>query len=130
MQNGVRIRQEIEFTVGNFEAARRFLEALGYQVSMMYEKFRTSYVLDDLHIVLDELPYGSFVEIEGPEADAIQKMSARLGLDWSKSVPESYTMLFERLRSTLGFEFQDLSFTNFVGIKINAEVLQLYPADS
>ena len=37
-EQGVRIRQEIEFTVGDFDAARLFLEALGFQVSMIYEK--------------------------------------------------------------------------------------------
>jgi predicted adenylyl cyclase CyaB len=30
--DGIRLRQEIEFTVGDFRSARTFLEALGYKV--------------------------------------------------------------------------------------------------
>ena len=55
-RDGVRVRQEIEFVVEDFETARAFLEALGYRVSMLYEKFRTVYDIDDVHVTLDELP--------------------------------------------------------------------------
>ena len=61
----IAVRKEIEFQVSDFEAARSFLEALGYQVIVHYEKFRTTYSLDDVEIMLDEMPYGTFVEIEG-----------------------------------------------------------------
>src|SRR3990172_1232689 len=63
---GVRARRELEFTVSDFEAARALLEALGYQVSLMYEKYRTTYDLDGVYVTLDEMPYGDFAEIEGP----------------------------------------------------------------
>ena len=34
-QDGIRLRREIEFTVSDFDSAREFLEALGYQVRMV-----------------------------------------------------------------------------------------------
>ena len=37
--DGVYHRKEIEFAVSDFDAAQTLLEALGYQVSMVYEKF-------------------------------------------------------------------------------------------
>ena len=44
-EGGILSRQEIEFVVGDFESAKQFLEALGYEVVVFYEKFRTTYEL-------------------------------------------------------------------------------------
>src|SRR5512133_854710 len=37
----VSMRKEIELVVDNFQAAKDLLEALGYQVAVLYEKYRT-----------------------------------------------------------------------------------------
>jgi adenylate cyclase class 2 len=94
----VSVRQEIEVEVSDFEAARRLLEALGYRVSTMYEKYRTTYRLMDAHVVLDEMPFGNFVEIEGENAEKIHAIASVLGLRWEARVAESYLGLFERVR--------------------------------
>ena len=44
-EQGVLSREEIEFEVEDFEKAKRFLEALGYQKLVYYEKYRTTYAL-------------------------------------------------------------------------------------
>jgi adenylate cyclase class 2 len=126
---GVRSRREIEFSVGDFSEARSFLEALGYQVSLMYEKFRATYELDGVEVTLDEMPYGTFAELEGPDAASIQTLAGKLGVQWEARIVESYTFLFERLRGVLGFTFRDLSFENFAGIEVTPEALQVRPAD-
>ncbi|HEY9529653.1 MAG TPA: class IV adenylate cyclase, partial [Anaerolineales bacterium] len=64
-EQGVLSREEIEFGVDDYEKAKRFLEALGYQKLVYYEKYRTTYESNEALIMLDELPYGTFVEIEG-----------------------------------------------------------------
>jgi adenylate cyclase class 2 len=128
-QQGVRVRTEIEFIVEDFGKARRFLEVLGYQVALMYEKYRTTYRLDGVEILLDELPYGDFVEIEGSNPQVIRNINDRLGLDWEKRSPESYIVLFEALKSRRGFSFRDLSFENFASLKITLADLDLHPAD-
>jgi len=125
-----RLRQEIEFSVSDFAAARAFLEALGYQVVMIYEKYRCVYDFRDMHIALDELPYGYFVEIEGQTVEEIRQISQLVKLDWEKSVPESYTMLFERLRVHQKLAFRDLVFDNFRDLEILPEFLHVEPADS
>src|SRR5512138_679172 len=61
-------RAEIEFEASSFDNARALLEALGYRVSVMYEKYRTTYELGGCEVTLDELPYADFAEIEGPGA--------------------------------------------------------------
>lgn len=129
-QGGVRVRQEIEFLVSDLEAALHLFSALGYQVAMMYEKYRRVYDLDDVHITLDEMPFGNFVEIEGSQPESILAASQRLGLDWEKRILDSYTTLFDQLRQALGFQFRDLSFENFASYKEPLAELNIRLADA
>ena len=126
---GVRDRLEIEFVVSDFYAARSFLEALGYKVIMTYEKYRAMYNLGEVIVTLDELPYGCFVEIEGPDADSLRVVNQQLGLDWDAAVPESYSEIFARLKQAKGWDFRDLSFENFSDREVRLQELDIYPAD-
>ena len=126
VESGVRDRLEIEFVVSNFYAARSLLEALGYQVVM---KYRTMYSLGDVMVTLDEMPYGSFAEIEGPDADSLRRVNQQLGLDWEAAVPQSYSEIFARLKEARGWDFRDLSFANFEGREYSLQELEIYPAD-
>jgi adenylate cyclase class 2 len=129
IESGARLRQELEFTVSDFDTARALFEALGYQVYMMYEKYRTTYTLGDLEVVLDEMPYGDFAEIEGPDGQSIQTAAQRLDLNWDTRILDSYTVLFERVRAQLGVGFRDLSFENFKGLTVTPEMLGELIAD-
>jgi adenylate cyclase class 2 len=129
VEGGARLRQELEFTVSNFDTARMVFEALGYEVYMMYEKYRATYSLGELEVVLDEMPYGDFLEIEGPDGESIQAAAQRLDLNWDARILDSYTVLFEVARGQLGFDFRDLSFENFKGLTVSPENLGLIFAD-
>lgn len=122
-RDGVRLRQELEFSVSDFATAQAVFEALGYRVVLMYEKYRTTYALGEVLVVLDEMPYGNFVEIEGPDGGSIRKAAEKVGLDWEARILESYVFLFERLRQAQGLAFHDLSFANFAGRSISPEDL-------
>lgn len=124
----VAARPEIEVEVSHFENVRALLEALGYRVVVMYEKYRTTYQLGGCEVTLDEMPYGDFAEIEGPDAAAIQAVAAQLGLDWSARCLESYLALFERLRGA-GLQAANLSFSE-VTRRASAAELGLRPADA
>jgi len=126
---GARLRQELEFTAGDFASAQAVFEALGFEVMMMYEKQRATYRLGTVLVTLDEMPYGSFAEIEGPDGESIQGAAHQLGLNWEQRVLDSYTMLFEQARAVLGFTFRDLSFANFSGSAVPPEILGVKPAD-
>ena len=127
--DGVRSRQELEFTVSDFDAARAFFEALGYQISVIYEKYRTTYQLQGVEVDLDEMPYGNFAEIEGQDIDAIHTIAQQLGISREASITDSYTVMFERLRAVLGFTFRDLTFENFEGLEETPAILGVTPAD-
>jgi adenylate cyclase class 2 len=125
----VSVRQEIEFVVSDFEAARRLLEALGYQVSVMYEKWRATYKLGSLEIVVDEMPFGNFCEIEGLDAASIQQAAINLGLNWDCRINVSYLALFEQLKQSRQLEISQLSFSALEGLNIQPQDLGVQPAD-
>lgn len=124
------IRQEIEFEVSDFDAARRLLEALGYRVSVSYEKYRTEYRYGGSVVALDEMPYGAFIEIEAQDVPTIQALADRLELDWEARCIESYLALFQRLRTAGLIEAQNLTFEEFDGFSFSAEDMGLRPADA
>jgi adenylate cyclase, class 2 len=125
----VSARREIEFRVSDFDSARHFLEALGYHVAVMYEKYRTTYQLDALTVTLDEMPFGMFVEIEGPDTSSIRSAAAALQLNWETRSTASYMGLFNALRSTRNLTAQNLSFAELSGAAVRPEDLGLHFAD-
>jgi adenylate cyclase class 2 len=132
-QEGVLSREEVEFTVEDFEKAKRLLEALGYQKLVYYEKYRTIYELQPvegfLYVMLDELPYGNFVEIEGETVESIRAVASQLGLQWELAIATSYNVLFDRVRKNLSLALQDLTFAEFKQRKIEPSDLGVLAAD-
>lgn len=128
-EGGILSRQEIEFEVGDFDSAKQFLEAIGFQVVVFYEKFRTTYELNNTHIMLDELPYGNFVEIEGDNAEIIHSIADLLGLTWEAMVKTGYHALFERVAGKYGLDVSKLSFENLEGVKIAISDMNIFAAD-
>ncbi|NOT03436.1 MAG: class IV adenylate cyclase [Anaerolineales bacterium] len=129
-EGGILSRQEIEFEVGNFESAKHFLEAIGFEVVVFYEKFRTTYELNNTHIMLDKLPYGSFIEIEGENAETIRSVADALDLNWEAMVKAGYHALFERVAGKYGLDVSKLSFAALEKIKITTDDLNIQAADS
>lgn len=115
--SGIHSRFEAEVEVSDFDTMDTILRKLGYQPYWIYEKYRTTYVLDGVEVVLDEMPYGNFVELEGDEG-AIQQVRARLGLEAARAYGAGYALLFERARRSLGLAFNDLTFANFEGVDV------------
>jgi len=128
-QGRISARKEIEFSVGDFEAAKKFVQALGYEIILVYEKFRTTYLLNEFIITIDEMPYGLFLEIEGPNPNGIQEFAEKLELAWEARLGESYLMLFDRAKKAFNISFRDLSFENFKDLKIDLALLDVSPAD-
>lgn len=128
--NGVVVRTEIEFTADNLEVTRKFFEVLGYPVSVIYEKYRQVYHLGAVEVVLDELPYGNFIEIEASSNTLIEGVVQMLGLKWETGIKTNYLGLFETLKGKMPLGFNDLTFANFESLTITAEDLGVQPADT
>jgi adenylate cyclase class 2 len=127
--DGVLTRREIEFKADDFDTAKRFLEALDYREFASYEKYRQVYKLGDLLVTLDELPYGTFTEIEGEPASMIQSVATTLRLDWSKRINFSYLVLFEIMKKNLNFEGNALSFEALAALSVTPQDLGVSLAD-
>jgi adenylate cyclase, class 2 len=121
IQDGVISRFEAELEVSNFDTAAKILERLGFIFSFAYEKYRTTYRYGDCEIVLDEMPFGSFVEVEGSHA-AILRVVAEIGLDAAPRVAMSYAAAFDRVRELLGLRFTDATFENFAHLDLPANL--------
>jgi adenylate cyclase class 2 len=107
-----KVREEIELEVGDFNRMAAILQRLGLQPVQTYEKYRETYHWQDVEVVLDEMPFGDFVELEGAEAE-LKKVAAALGLDWSRRVLTNYLALMEQARRAFDLPFSDLTFANF-----------------
>jgi adenylate cyclase, class 2 len=128
-EQGVTVREEIEFTVSDFTRTRQLLEALGYQVIVMYEKYRTTWGLEGVHITLDEMPYGNFSEIEGPSVEAVRAVADRLHLHWDARINASYLELFSQFKTSRKMEMENLSFAEFEGLTCIPQDLGVIPGD-
>jgi adenylate cyclase class 2 len=121
IKSGALERFEAEVTVDDFDGMDIILRRLGFQPYIIYEKYRTTYRLGDAEIVLDEMPYGHFIEIEGT-ASVIDATLAVLELADRPRILMSYLTLFTRVKAALGLFFHDLTFANFDGIVVPPEV--------
>ncbi len=124
----ISIRQEIEIEVSDFDQTQKLLESLGYIVSVQYEKWRTTYQLGKVEIDLDELPFGHFCELEGPDAQQIKSVADRLNLKWDARVLESYLALFDRVKTTKDLKVKHLTFAEFKNIQLTSQDLGVVPA--
>lgn len=129
MEQDVLTRKEIEVEVSDFDATNRLLQALGYQVIMMYEKFRANYLMDKLVLSVDETPLGLFIELEGESPAQVRRAADALGLDWDARINFSYSALLNIFNQSTGHTFRDLSYAAFQDIKVTPVELGLNYAD-
>jgi adenylate cyclase class 2 len=78
----IKRQREDETTVGDPDAMEAILDSLGFAPALVYEKRRSTWRLGDAEIVIDELPFGLFMEIEAsePEIKEIERKLAVKGL--------------------------------------------------
>jgi adenylate cyclase class 2 len=60
---------EFETVVSDVDATENIIEKLGYKLAIVYEKYRKAWHFGPVEVVLDELPFGYFMEIEGDMDD-------------------------------------------------------------
>jgi len=87
-------RREIELRISDAESAEKLLTALGYEKEIFVEKERHRWRLGGCEVLLDNVKQlGTFVEIEGPDAKAIETIQNDLQLDNLPHIQESYAHL-------------------------------------
>jgi len=91
--SGVKSREEVEFAVSYADGFEATLAALGFRATFRYQKYREAFAFEDVEIVVDETPIGTFLEIEGPPV-TIHATAAALGFAPADYVLLSYVALF------------------------------------
>jgi adenylate cyclase class 2 len=90
--SGIKRRREDETVVEDADALAAILEALGYTPAIIYEKRRETWLVANIEVVIDELPFGLFVEIEGRE-EFILEAERLLELTEAETEHKSYPAL-------------------------------------
>ena len=90
--SAIKRQREDETEVSDADALAAILEALGYRPALVYEKRRTTWRVRGAEVVLDELPFGLFLEIEGEES-SILEAEKLLGLESAEAEHAPYPEL-------------------------------------
>lgn len=96
--SGLKRHIEHETGIEDPEAGEEILRELGLEIRIVYEKRRRAWKVRDTEVVLDELPFGLYMEIEG-DPKAIAESEVLLGAEAFESEPETYPRLTEKLGS-------------------------------
>jgi adenylate cyclase class 2 len=91
----IKHQREDETRIEDPTALRQILAGLGFMPALVYEKRRATWNMEGAEIVVDQLPFGLFVEIEGTEK-RILEIEKLLGLTEAEALLDSYPELAVR----------------------------------
>lgn len=93
-------RDEYEFEIesNKVESVRLMFKALGYYIEHTFEKKRYKLEpINECEFVVDELPFGYFIELEGEEEN-IEKSIKELKLQDNEKINGAYLKLWEKYK--------------------------------
>jgi predicted adenylyl cyclase CyaB len=92
---GMKIREEVETHLEASQAAplAETFRRMGMVVIFRYQKYRTTWSMDEILVTLDETPIGAYFELEGGR-DGIDTLATRLGYSAADYLPLSYRDLY------------------------------------
>ncbi len=105
-----KVRRELETVVENPDALAAALAEIGFRPVWRYQKWRRTFALEGAEVTVDELPLGTFLEIEG-EPQAIDRAAGALGFGRDRYETASYRELHERDCRAAGRSVGDLVFS-------------------
>jgi adenylate cyclase class 2 len=113
-----KVYRELEVEVSDCDTMTGILQALGFQSVQVYEKRRRVYKWRDVELCMDRMPFGEFLEIEGP-GQRIREAARRLELAWGDRILTNYLSIFEMVRGEFELPFTDVTFANFENHPVN-----------
>ena len=91
-RSAIKHQREDETRVDDPDAMELILDALGFTPALVYEKRRETWRLGKTEIVIDELPFGLFMEIEGTE-QGIRDVESKLAIKRLRAETATYPQL-------------------------------------
>jgi predicted adenylyl cyclase CyaB len=99
----LKIRPEAEIEVSDAEALAMILESVGFSVRLVIEKQREIWQYMGCEIGLDEVALlGGFIEIEGPDEDAVHAVIASLNLSGNETITTGYAEMIHHVLKQQG----------------------------
>ena len=98
---GVKQQIEHETEVADAGSIRSILDELGIEPVLVYEKYRDTWRFRLVEVVLDELPFGSFMEIEGA-ITGIKEAEILLGIEHLETVHDTDPTMTSRFGTRNG----------------------------
>ncbi len=88
MTNISKTEDEFETKVKDAETIKTILMHLGFKITQMRQKYRTSYMLEDTRIEIDSLPdIPTYIELESPSEEKIKQTLQKLNIPLEKALP-------------------------------------------
>lgn len=95
-KSAIKHQQEDEVVVADAGAMAAILAALNFRPGLVYEKRRARWQVGKAKVVIDELPFGLFMEIEASVKE-IKRVEKVLGAENLPAVMETYPSLTRQL---------------------------------
>jgi predicted adenylyl cyclase CyaB len=92
----IKHQKENETRVKNADATDAILRGVGFTPALVYEKRRTRWDVGKAKVVIDELPYGLFMEIEASEKE-IKRVEKLIAGETLPVVMETYPSMTARI---------------------------------
>jgi adenylate cyclase class 2 len=102
-------REEIEIEISNPKEMEMILAELGFTKKWIMEKYREKWQWGSAEVVIDRLPFGNFIEIEGSKK-SIQKAAKLLGLRLADGITATYWGLWEDYCQRKGIKEENIIF--------------------
>jgi len=91
-----RVMEEYEFGVESFALMKKALNGLGLSVTHKLDKYRSSYVLNNIRFEIDSYPgIPTFLEIEAPSLDELKASIHKIGFSINDAKPYSIREVLE-----------------------------------
>ncbi len=91
-KSGKKTRDEFNAEVDNHKTLLTILNSIGFTEDMRIVKNRQKYQIDNVKVVIDQLKFGSFVELEGEKVD-IDRTTKKLKLEKLPVITTPYFQL-------------------------------------
>ena len=100
-EDGAKHQTEHEVEVSDHESLKAIVENLGFEPRLVYEKRRRTWKFRSVEVVLDELPFGLFMEIEG-SVMSIREAEMLLDIEELEVEHDTYPRMASRLGKAVG----------------------------
>lgn len=105
-REAIKIEEEIKVVVDKYKELTVLLKRLGFVKVSSYERVRSTYHSGETEIVIDEFPFGDYLEIEGTE-EAIKELAQQLGFKLNQNLTQSCDDIYAEIQQSLGKPIED-----------------------